>query len=71
MFARLHLLSPDEPGGRRSSPPVSAHVGAVSRDPQVFEWNQRQREDLEALWRDPDAEGAHRTHLYCALTSMT
>ena len=71
MLARLHLLSQDEPaeGGLRG--PYLRMWVRWSTDPQVFDRVQRQGEDLEAPWRDPDAEGAHGTHLYCALTSMT
>src|SRR5512140_2478335 len=62
MFAKLHLLSQDEPEGggglRWRAHPYLRMVGAVPKGPAVFDWNERQREDLEALWRDPAAEGA-------------
>ena len=62
MFAKLHLLSQDEPEGgaglRWRAHPYLRVVGAVPKGPAVFEWSGRQREDLEALWRDPSAEGA-------------
>jgi TonB family protein len=62
MFAKLHLLSQDAPEGggglRWRAHPYLRVVGAVPKGPAVFEWNARQREDLEALWRDPSAEGA-------------
>ena len=72
MFAKPDLLSQDEP---REAVFADARTRICAcgcggqRDPQVFDWNKRQREDLEAPWRDPDAEGACRAHLYCALTS--
>jgi len=62
MFAKLHLLSQDEPEGggglRWRAHPYLRLVGAVPRGPAVFEWSRRQRDDLEALWRDPTADGA-------------
>lgn len=62
MFAKLHLLSQDQPEGgaglRWRAHPYLRMAGAVPRGPAVFEWNQRQRTDLDALWRDPGAEGA-------------
>jgi hypothetical protein len=62
MFAKLHLLSQDQPEGgaglRWRAHPYLRMAGAVPRGPAVFEWNQRQRTDLDALWRDPAAEGA-------------
>ncbi|HEX8113610.1 MAG TPA: CHAT domain-containing protein, partial [Kofleriaceae bacterium] len=33
-------------------------TGAVAKGPAVFDWSARQRADLDALWRDPDSEGA-------------
>lgn len=62
MFAKLHLLSQDTPAGegglRWRAHPYLRMDGARPRGPAVFDWNERQREDLEALWRDPTAEGA-------------
>ncbi|HEX2688496.1 MAG TPA: CHAT domain-containing protein [Kofleriaceae bacterium] len=62
MFAKLHLLSQDVPEGggglRWRAHPYLRMIGAVPRGPAVFDWNARQRADLEALWRDPAAEGA-------------
>jgi hypothetical protein len=62
MFAKLHLLSQDEPEGggglRWRAHPYLRMAGAVPKGPAVFDWSERQREDLEALWRDPAAEGA-------------
>jgi CHAT domain len=62
MFAKLHLLSQDAPesgGGLRwRAHPYLRMVGAVPKGPAVFNWNARQREDLEALWQDPDAAEA-------------
>ncbi|HWU88707.1 MAG TPA: CHAT domain-containing protein [Kofleriaceae bacterium] len=62
MFAKLHLLSQDTPEGgaglRWRAHPYLRVVGAIPKGPAVFDWNERQREDLEALWRDPSAEGA-------------
>jgi hypothetical protein len=62
MFAKLHLLSQDTPtgnGDHRWRPhPYLRMDGTVPKGPSVFDWSERQREDLEALWRDPSAEGA-------------
>ena len=62
MFAKLHLLSQDEPEGgaglRWRAHPYLRVVGPMPKGPAVFEWSGRQREDLEALWRDSSAEGA-------------
>lgn len=62
MFEKLHLLSQDVPEGggglRWRAHPYLRMAGAVPRGPAVFDWSQRQRDDLEALWRDPAAEGA-------------
>ncbi|HEX7838577.1 MAG TPA: CHAT domain-containing protein, partial [Kofleriaceae bacterium] len=62
MFDKLHLLSQDAPesgGGLRwRAHPYLRMIGAVPKGPAVFDWNERQRKDLEALWRDPSAEGA-------------
>ena len=62
MFAKLHLLSQDNPGGsnglRWRAHPYLRMAGALPKGPAVFDWNPRQRADLEALWRDPDTEGA-------------
>ena len=62
MFAKLHLLSQDQPEGggglRWRAHPYLRMVGAVPKGPAVFDWNERQHADLEALWRDPAAEGA-------------
>lgn len=62
MFDKLHLLSQDVPEGgdgfRWRAHPYLRMAGAVPRGPVVFEWSPRQRADLEALWRDPTAEGA-------------
>jgi hypothetical protein len=62
MFEKLHLLSQDVPEGggglRWRAHPYLRMAGAMPRGPAVFEWSQRQRDDLEALWRDPAAEGA-------------
>ena len=62
MFAKLHLLSQDVPEGggglRWRAHPYLRIAGAVPKGPAVFEWSERQRADLEALWRDPSADGA-------------
>src|SRR5689334_15190622 len=62
MFAKLHLLSQDAPEGggglRWRAHPYLRMAGAVPKGPAVFEWSERQRADLEALWRDPSADGA-------------
>ncbi|HEX3759039.1 MAG TPA: TonB family protein [Kofleriaceae bacterium] len=62
MFAKLHLLSQDVPekseGLRWRAHPYLRMAGAVPKGPAVFDWNARQRADLDALWRDPDSEGA-------------
>lgn len=62
MFDKLHLLSQDVPEGgdgfRWRAHPYLRMAGAVPRGPAVFEWSARQRADLEALWRDPSADGA-------------
>jgi len=62
MFDKLHLLSQDAPEGggglRWRAHPYLRMAGAVPRGPAVFDWNERQRADLDALWRDPAAEGA-------------
>jgi TonB family protein len=62
MFDKLHLLSQDAPesgaGLRWRAHPYLRIAGAVPRGPAVFEWNERQRADLEALWRHPAADGA-------------
>jgi hypothetical protein len=62
MFAKLHLLSQDEPEGgaglRWRAHPYLRVDGSMPKGPSVFDWSERQREDLEALWRDPSAEGA-------------
>jgi TonB family protein len=62
MFDKLHLLSQDAPesgaGLRWRAHPYLRIAGAVPRGPAVFEWNERQRADLEALWRHPSADGA-------------
>jgi TonB family protein len=62
MFAKLHLLSQDTPEGgaglRWRPHPYLRLAGAVLKGPAVFDWSARQREDLEALWRDPAADGA-------------
>ena len=62
MFAKLHLLSQDVPEGgegfRWRAHPYLRMAGAVPKGPVVFDWNARQRADLEALWRDPASEGA-------------
>src|SRR5215510_5404815 len=61
MFDKLHLLSQDVPEGgdgfRWRAHPYLRMAGAVPKGPVVFEWSPRQRADLEALWRDPTAEG--------------
>ncbi|HET7502995.1 MAG TPA: CHAT domain-containing protein [Kofleriaceae bacterium] len=33
-------------------------AGGELKGPAVFEWSERQRKDLEALWRDPASDGA-------------
>jgi len=62
MFAKLHLLSQDVPEGgdgfRWRAHPYLRMAGAVPKGPVVFDWNARQRADLESLWRDPTTEGA-------------
>jgi len=62
MFAKLHLLSQDLPTGdsehRWRAHPYLRMEGTVPKGPAVFDWSERQRKDLEALWRDPSAEGA-------------
>jgi CHAT domain len=62
MFAKLHLLSQDAPEGGSGllwrAHPYLRMAGEVPKGPAVFDWSARQREDLEALWRDPAAEGA-------------
>jgi TonB family protein len=62
MFAKLHLLSQDVPekseGLRWRAHPYLRMAGAVPKGPAVFDWSARQRADLDALWRDPDSEGA-------------
>ncbi len=62
MFTRLHLLSQDTPtrvGEHRwRAHPYLRIEGAVPKGPAVLDWSERQRKDLEALWRDPSAEGA-------------
>jgi TonB family protein len=62
MFAKLHLFSQDLPeksdGLRWRAHPYLRMAGALLKGPAVFDWSARQRADLEALWRDPDSEGA-------------
>jgi TonB family protein len=62
MFDKLHLLSQDAPEGggglRWRAHPYLRIAGGVPRGPAVFEWNEHQRADLEALWRHPAADGA-------------
>jgi len=61
MFDKLHLLSQDVPEGgdgfRWRAHPYLRIAGSVPRGPAVFEWSARQRQDLEALWRDPTSDG--------------
>ncbi|HEU4733745.1 MAG TPA: TonB family protein [Kofleriaceae bacterium] len=62
MFTKLHLLSQDTPegGGGLSwrKHPYLCMVGGELKGPVVFDWSERQRKDLEALWRDPASDGA-------------
>src|SRR5262245_35808037 len=62
MFDKLLLLSQDVPEGgdgfRWKAHPYLRMAGALPKGPAVFEWSARQRADLEALWRDPSADGA-------------
>jgi hypothetical protein len=62
MFAKLHLLSQDDPEGggglRWRAHPYLRIAGEILKGPAVFEWSDRQRADLEALWRDPRSDGA-------------
>jgi hypothetical protein len=61
MFAKLHLLSQDVPAGgglQWRAHPYLRIDGEVPRGPAIFDWSERQRDDLEALWRDPSADGA-------------
>ncbi|HSS02284.1 MAG TPA: CHAT domain-containing protein [Kofleriaceae bacterium] len=61
MFAKLHLLSQDVPAGgglQWRAHPYLRMDGEVPRGPAIFDWSERQRDDLEALWRDPSTDGA-------------
>ena len=62
MFAKLHLLSQDVPEGgdgfQWRAHPYLRMAGNVPKGPVVFSWSARQRGDLEALWRDPESDGA-------------
>jgi CHAT domain len=61
MFAKLHLLSQDIPAGgglQWRAHPYLRIDGEVPRGPAIFDWSERQRDDLEALWRDPSTDGA-------------
>jgi hypothetical protein len=65
MFDKLHLLSqvsqdiPDgDLGVRWRKHPYLRIVASGASGPAVFDWDERQRKDLEALWRDPTADGA-------------
>lgn len=73
MFDKLHLLSQDVPEGseglRWRAHPYLRMAGAVARGPAVFDWNDRQRADLEQLWRAPMTEGA-RERLASDLTAF-
>src|SRR5262245_20092195 len=62
MFDKLHLLSQDVPDGGqgvcRCKHPYLRIVASGAKGPAVFDWDERQRKDLAALWRDPTADGA-------------
>ncbi len=62
MFDKLHLLSQDVPDGgqgvRWRKHPYLRIAASGAKGPAVFDWDERQRKDLEALWRDPTADGA-------------
>jgi hypothetical protein len=62
MFDKLHLLSQDVPDGgqgvRWRKHPYLRITAGTAKGPAVFDWDERQRRDLEALWRDPAADGA-------------
>ena len=62
MFDKLHLLSQDVPDGGqgvlRRKHPYLRIVAQGAKGPAMFDWDERQRKDLDALWRDPTADGA-------------
>jgi hypothetical protein len=58
MFDKLHLLSQDVSDGGRRKHPYLRIVASGAKGPAVFDWDERQRKDLQALWRDPTADGA-------------
>jgi hypothetical protein len=62
MFNKLHLFDLDAPDGsedfRWRARSYLRMAGTVPKGPAPFPWSKRQLADLEALWLDPDAEGA-------------
>ena len=61
MFRKLHLFDIDRPqrngdGGLREALYLRM-AGSIPKGPAEFAWNERQLDDLEALWLDPDADG--------------
>ncbi|WP_428261770.1 CHAT domain-containing protein [Haliangium sp.] len=62
MFNKLHMFDLDAPGGdeeyRRRARSYLRMAGTVPKGPADFSWSKRQLADLEALWLDPDTEGA-------------
>jgi hypothetical protein len=62
MFDKLHLLSQDVTDGDQGvcwrKHPYLRIAASGAKGPAVFDWDERQRKDLEALWRDPTADGA-------------
>jgi hypothetical protein len=62
MFNRLHLFDLDAPDGsedfRWRARSYLRMAGTVPKGPATLQWSKRQREDLEDLWRNPNADGA-------------